>query len=448
MLAATLKKMAIQISGGKKQVKKLCRTKTAVKKQALKRSELVNKLGNYRLSPSNFGNTCIMINEEEYEEAVADSFDMEPGEVDVDSDPNDRPQDVEIWEDAEGNCYGVVEEHTSPGYGRPPKKTGEKYLECDHPNDATYGGLLFDGRLKSFDDEDEDGKEASKRTAAEKLPVVFRKFKKEGDVIALFPTLSASVRSWADCESYMHVGQHGAASTNPAGTVPATPEEYQDLLKELNQIYQPDYELVVYSRVTAWMDEKRKEDWKKSTENKESSMKEAAFSKQHFIAIAKIVASIGDAANRREVADKFVSLFSQDNAAFRPAQFLAACGVDTKESSKTAAFMEPDIQEGEWVEIDGGQGTEAVPSEYVDMDEVESLKQAVEAEGKADLNGMKIQDYFENRVISSIEVKTGWGARMSAPGYMDSTPWAVFATEADAVEYLKDQGADDEDMGW
>lgn len=38
----------------------------------------------------------------------------------------------------------------------------------------------------------------------------------------------------------------------------------------------------------------------------------------------------------------------------------------------------------------------------------------------------------------SMEKVTGHGARLSAPGYMDCTDWAVFPTEAEAAQHLLD----------
>lgn len=77
--------------------------------------------------------------------------------------------------------------------------------------------------------------------------VVFRKFK-DGDVIALFPRIPADISGY-HCESYMHIGQHGAA--DPAivtRTKPATKTEYTPLLKELRSIGYRD--LVIAMKIT------------------------------------------------------------------------------------------------------------------------------------------------------------------------------------------------------
>ena len=68
--------------------------------------------------------------------------------------------------------------------------------------------------------------------------VVFRKFKEKnalGDVIALFPELD---EGRGMCASYMHVGQHSAASYDGllCMTQPAQPQEYEELKAELEKI--------------------------------------------------------------------------------------------------------------------------------------------------------------------------------------------------------------------
>lgn len=91
-----------------------------------------------------------------------------------------------------------------------------------------------------------------------KTTVIFRKFKpskckdpyspnysKGGEVIALFPYEIADKAG--NITSYMHVGQHSAASLEIIGnTVPALPDEYADLQKELEGI---GYNLDIRKRV-------------------------------------------------------------------------------------------------------------------------------------------------------------------------------------------------------
>lgn len=69
----------------------------------------------------------------------------------------------------------------------------------------------------------------------EETEVIFRKFKDDGSLIALFP-----YEEWAEgsCGSYMHVGQHGGADYNHCikASKPAKLSEYKDLKEELQSL--------------------------------------------------------------------------------------------------------------------------------------------------------------------------------------------------------------------
>ncbi len=68
-----------------------------------------------------------------------------------------------------------------------------------------------------------------------KTKVIFRKFK-DGEVIALLPEVQATCNQ-SECESYLHVGQHGAVSYFITDrTKPANPNEYESLRQELESI--------------------------------------------------------------------------------------------------------------------------------------------------------------------------------------------------------------------
>lgn len=80
---------------------------------------------------------------------------------------------------------------------------------------------------------------------SEVVPVVFRVWTKEDDAVtALFPTLK---EHGGYVQSYMHVGQHGAASYSGvvAASRPAKPAEYAALKRELESI---GYKLRVIER--------------------------------------------------------------------------------------------------------------------------------------------------------------------------------------------------------
>ena len=71
----------------------------------------------------------------------------------------------------------------------------------------------------------------------EKTIVIFRKFRDNGAIIALFPEIPYDIYGW-NCMSYMHVGQHGEASPHAVieRTDLATEEEYKSLYDELTDI--------------------------------------------------------------------------------------------------------------------------------------------------------------------------------------------------------------------
>jgi hypothetical protein len=77
--------------------------------------------------------------------------------------------------------------------------------------------------------------------------VVFRAWT-NGDILALFPELPATNDGYT-CQSYEHVGQHGAADYHGClhQTRPATDAEYAELKAELERI---GYVLDVVKRVS------------------------------------------------------------------------------------------------------------------------------------------------------------------------------------------------------
>lgn len=96
-----------------------------------------------------------------------------------------------------------------------------------------------------------------------------------------------------------------------------------------------------------------------------------------------------------------------------------------------AQFMGPEFLAGEWIAIDGDHGTTYVPAEDVP----EGLL-VVDEEGEIDPE--PFAEYYEGRP-ESIERRTGVGARLSAPGYLDRTDWTVYPTMAEARAGLAEE---------
>jgi hypothetical protein len=112
---------------------------------------------------------------------------------------------------------------------------------------------------------------------------------------------------------------------------------------------------------------------------------------------------------------------------------------------RTAAFMMPVVEHGTWIHVDGPMGGETIPADLVGLEEVRELEKEVMRHdaGEVSVEGTGLRDYLENDTIYEIEVVDGYGARMSAPGYMDATEWAVFDNEEEAWDYLwEDYGPD------
>jgi hypothetical protein len=99
------------------------------------------------------------------------------------------------------------------------------------------------------------------------------------------------------------------------------------------------------------------------------------------------------------------------------------------------AFMQPELVFGSWVQVEGPCGTEWVDADLVG--EVEDYT------GPAIPIPEPLAAYCENKTATEIKTVDGWGARLSAPGYLDATPWTVFETEEEAQEYLVEQQEDD-----
>ena len=88
----------------------------------------------------------------------------------------------------------------------------------------------------------------------EKTKVIFRAWIYGNEIIALFPEIAGDTTGY-NCQSYMHVGQHGAASPNIIqDTRPARPDEYKKLYEELTEI---GYNLKIIKRFRYSYQQKR-----------------------------------------------------------------------------------------------------------------------------------------------------------------------------------------------
>jgi hypothetical protein len=98
-----------------------------------------------------------------------------------------------------------------------------------------------------------------------------------------------------------------------------------------------------------------------------------------------------------------------------------------------------------WLQVETTQGTEFVRiadiSLFVRNSDCPS-QPLTDDEREATID--KIRDYVEDTPKSWENIK-GYGARLSAPGYLDCTEWTVFDTAEEAEKYLEEFYPEDED---
>lgn len=110
------------------------------------------------------------------------------------------------------------------------------------------------------------------------------------------------------------------------------------------------------------------------------------------------------------------------------------------------AFMQRQITGRQtWLKVETTQGTEIVPSGLLGLHVRNSDCQAQPlTQAELDNYSKQIHEYCEG-IPQSWENVMGHGARLSAPGYMDCTEWAVFDTVQEAEQYLDERYPDDEE---
>lgn len=112
------------------------------------------------------------------------------------------------------------------------------------------------------------------------------------------------------------------------------------------------------------------------------------------------------------------------------------------------SFMEPEVtSEMEWYECETSEGADFLPAElvgYVGLDEAGDVIDEDSASWQAAVRA--VRPYLEGGRVYEVRLVRGYGARFSAPGYLDCTPWAVFDSESEAIAYLAEQVEDDADV--
>jgi hypothetical protein len=100
------------------------------------------------------------------------------------------------------------------------------------------------------------------------------------------------------------------------------------------------------------------------------------------------------------------------------------------------AFMQPQVVGPQkWWRFDTAAGVQEFPGELLKQPAGDPLNDKDFLEAALQY----LEHTFKVEEITEVEVVEGYGARMSAPGYMDCTEWSVFDTEEEAREYLVEE---------
>ena len=108
-------------------------------------------------------------------------------------------------------------------------------------------------------------------------------------------------------------------------------------------------------------------------------------------------------------------------------------------------FMQRQITRSQnWLRVETTQGTEFISVAETSLfvrDSVTQTHPMTDAERAATI--AKIRPYTTGEP-QSWENVIGYGARLSAPGYLDCTEWSVFDTEDEANAYLEEMSDEPE----
>ena len=103
------------------------------------------------------------------------------------------------------------------------------------------------------------------------------------------------------------------------------------------------------------------------------------------------------------------------------------------------SFMKPELFHGEYVEIDGDNGSIIVPIEHITISLQDGAESEYEDLSEDDMENVAqaYQNHFAgNAEVYDVAVKTGYIHRLSASGYMDCTEYSASDSEEEALQEL------------
>lgn len=107
-------------------------------------------------------------------------------------------------------------------------------------------------------------------------------------------------------------------------------------------------------------------------------------------------------------------------------------------------FMEPEIVFGQWYEVETDNGTDFVPADVVGVLPIVKGEVVVHDHAQWEEIYTAVRPYCDGKLLE-VTLREGYGARLSAPGYLDCTEWSVFETEEEAEAHLEEMGGDDDE---
>lgn len=114
------------------------------------------------------------------------------------------------------------------------------------------------------------------------------------------------------------------------------------------------------------------------------------------------------------------------------------------------AFMELQSEFGRWYLVETRNGTEVIPEDVCGrLSAVVTLACTPKDTSPGLWAGLMdaIRPYLEGSTddVTEVSCRQCWGARYSAPGYLDCTDWVLADTQAEAEEECRSMYGDDEE---
>jgi len=110
------------------------------------------------------------------------------------------------------------------------------------------------------------------------------------------------------------------------------------------------------------------------------------------------------------------------------------------------SFMQKQVTHKQpWIEVETSHGTEWIDAVSLGLNVRDSeTKTHPLTDKERESIVSQLSDYCEG-TIQEWKTVRGYGARLSAPGYLDCTEWTVFDTPEEAQAYLDETFPDEED---